>query len=337
MKLAIVILNWNGLSMMARFLPTVIEYSRDEAEIFVADNGSTDGSVEWLRKHHPEVHIIILDHNYGFAEGYNRAIAGVGEEFVVLLNSDVMVSPRWLRPMTEYLDANPGVAACQPKILSYRDMSRFEYAGAAGGFIDKWGYPFCRGRIFGTVETDHGQYDSVADVFWATGAALMVRREAYVGNGGLDARFFAHMEEIDLCWRLRSRGMRIACIPRSYVFHIGAATLKTSNPRKVYLNFRNNLLMLYKNTPSDRLAAVMLFRRVFDNVAALKSLLCGDVGSFRAIRRARRDFAAMRPSFAAARRENMEKATVARIPEQLNGSILRLYYICMKRKYSQLQ
>lgn len=334
-RIAVIILNYNGAEMLARFLPNVIECS-PEAAVYVADNGSTDNSVETARSVEG-AEIISLPENYGFAEGYNRAIARVDEEMVVLLNSDVMVSPRWLRPMTEYLDAHADVAACQPKILSYRNMARFEYAGAAGGFIDKWGYPFCRGRIFDTVETDHGQYDTVADVFWATGAALMVRRKAYVDNGGLDARFFAHMEEIDFCWRLRSRGMRIVCVPKSYVFHIGAATLKTTNPKKVYLNFRNNLLMLYKNTPEARLAAVMRFRRVFDNVAAIKSLVCGDIKAFRAIRKARRDFAAMRPDFAAARRENMAKTTVQEIPQQLNDSILRLYYIGMKHKYSQIQ
>ena len=245
-RIAVVILNYNGAEMLRRFLPNVLENS-PEANVYVADNGSTDNSVETMKREFPQVPLILFDKNHGFAEGYNLAIGKVEEEYALLLNSDVKVSPRWLQPLIDYMDANADVAACQPKILSYRNMSYFEYAGAAGGFMDKLGYPYCRGRIFGTVEKDEGQYNSISDVFWATGAALMVRREIYIDNGGLDSRFFAHMEEIDFCWRLRSRGMRIVCIPQSYVFHIGGATLKTTNPKKVYLNFRNNLLMLYKN------------------------------------------------------------------------------------------
>lgn len=334
-RIAVVILNYNGAEMLRRFLPNVLENS-SEANVYVADNGSTDNSVETMKREFPQVPLILFDKNHGFAEGYNLAIGKVEEEYALLLNSDVKVSPRWLQPLIDYMDANADVAACQPKILSYRNISYFEYAGAAGGFMDKWGYPYCRGRIFGTVEKDEGQYNSISDVFWATGAALMVRREIYIDNGGLDSRFFAHMEEIDFCWRLRSRGMRIVCIPQSYVFHIGGATLKTTNPKKVYLNFRNNLLMLYKNTPQSNLECVMRFRKIFDNVAALKFLLTGDVKAFRAIREARRDFKVMKNDFEAARRENLAKCVVNSIPEQTDYSILRLYYIGMKHKFSQL-
>ena len=334
-RIAVVILNYNGAEMLRRFLPNVLENS-PEANVYVADNVSTDNSVETMKREFPQVPLILFDKNHGFAEGYNLAIGKVEEEYALLLNSDVKVSPRWLQPLIDYMDANADVAACQPKILSYRNMSYFEYAGAAGGFMDKWGYPYCRGRIFGTVEKDEGQYNSISDVFWATGAALMVRREIYIDNGGLDSRFFAHMEEIDFCWRLRSRGMRIVCIPQSYVFHIGGATLKTTNPKKVYLNFRNNLLMLYKNTPQSNLECVMRFRKIFDNVAALKFLLTGDVKAFRAIREARRDFKVMKNDFEAARRENLAKCVVNSIPEQTDYSILRLYYIGMKHKFSQL-
>lgn len=334
-RIAVVILNYNGAEMLRRFLPNVLENS-PEANVYVVDNGSTDNSVETMKREFPQVPLILFDKNHGFAEGYNLAIGKVEEEYALLLNSDVKVSPRWLQPLIDYMDANADVAACQPKILSYRNMSYFEYAGAAGGFMDKWGYPYCRGRIFGTVEKDEGQYNSISDVFWATGAALMVRREIYIDNGGLDSRFFAHMEEIDFCWRLRSRGMRIVCIPQSYVFHIGGATLKTTNPKKVYLNFRNNLLMLYKNTPQSNLECVMRFRKIFDNVAALKFLLTGDVKAFRAIREARRDFKVMKNDFEAARRENLAKCVVNSIPEQTDYSILRLYYIGMKHKFSQL-
>lgn len=333
---AVVILNYNGAGMLRRFLPSVIEYS-PEASIYVADNGSNDESCDVVRNEFPAVKLMVLDHNYGFAEGYNRALAQVDEEYAVLLNSDVEVTRGWLSPMTQFLDSNPEVAACQPKLLSFKQKDFFEYAGAAGGFIDKWGYTFCRGRIFNTVERDSGQYDDTTDVFWATGAALMIRNEVYKNNGGLDGRFFAHMEEIDLCWRLRSRGYRIACVPQSHVYHVGGATLKKENPQKTYLNFRNNLLMIYKNAPDCQLKKIMLFRKVFDNVAALKFLASGDYAAFKAVRKARRDFKAMRSGYDKARAENMKLAVTTRIPEVLKSSILYKYYLGFKHTYSSLK
>lgn len=333
---AVVILNYNGAGMLRRFLPSVIEYSH-EASIYVADNGSSDESCDVVRNEFPAVKLMVLDHNYGFAEGYNRALAQVDEEYAVLLNSDVEVTRGWLSPMTQFLDSNPEVAACQPKLLSFKRKDFFEYAGAAGGFIDKWGYTFCRGRIFNTVERDSGQYDDTTDVFWATGAALMIRNEVYKNNGGLDGRFFAHMEEIDLCWRLRSRGYRIACVPQSHVYHVGGATLKKENPQKTYLNFRNNLLMIYKNAPDCQLKKIMLFRKVFDNVAALKFLASGDYAAFKAVRKARRDFKAMRSGYDKARAENMKLAVTTRIPEVLKSSILYKYYLGFKHTYSSLK
>ena len=333
---AVVILNYNGAGMLRRFLPSVIEYS-PEASIYVADNGSSDESCDVVRNEFPAVKLMVLDHNYGFAEGYNRALAQVDEEYAVLLNSDVEVTRGWLSPMTQFLDSNPEVAACQPKLLSFKQKDFFEYAGAAGGFIDKWGYTFCRGRIFNTVERDSGQYDDTTDVFWATGAALMIRNEVYKNNGGLDGRFFAHMEEIDLCWRLRSRGYRIACVPQSHVYHVGGATLKKENPQKTYLNFRNNLLMIYKNAPDCQLRKIMLFRKVFDNVAALKFLASGDYVAFKAVRKARRDFKAMRAGYDKARAENMKLAVTTRIPEVLKSSILYKYYLGFKHTYSSLK
>lgn len=333
---AVVILNYNGAGMLRRFLPSVIEYS-PEASIYVADNGSSDESCDVVRNEFPAVKLMVLDHNYGFAEGYNRALAQVDEEYAVLLNSDVEVTRGWLSPMTQFLDSNPEVAACQPKLLSFKQKDIFEYAGAAGGFIDKWGYTFCRGRIFNTVERDSGQYDDTTDVFWATGAALMIRNEVYKNNGGLDGRFFAHMEEIDLCWRLRSRGYRIACVPQSHVYHVGGATLKKENPQKTYLNFRNNLLMIYKNAPDCQLKKIMLFRKVFDNVAALKFLASGDYAAFKAVRKARRDFKAMRSGYDKARAENMKLAVTTRIPEVLKSSILYKYYLGFKHTYSSLK
>lgn len=333
---AVVILNYNGAGMLRRFLPSVIEYS-PEASIYVADNGSSDESCDVVRNEFPAVKLMVLDHNYGFAEGYNRALAQVDEEYAVLLNSDVEVTRGWLSPMTQFLDSNPEVAACQPKLLSFKQKDFFEYAGAAGGFIDKWGYTFCRGRIFNTVERDSGQYDDTTDVFWATGAALMIRNEVYKNNGGLDGRFFAHMEEIDLCWRLRSRGYRIACVPQSHVYHVGGATLKKENPQKTYLNFRNNLLMIYKNAPDCQLKKIMLFRKVFDNVAALKFLASGDYAAFKAVRKARRDFKAMRSGYDKARAENTKLAVTTRIPEVLKSSILYKYYLGFKHTYSSLK
>lgn len=333
---AVVILNYNGAGMLRRFLPSVIEYS-PEASIYVADNGSSDESCDVIRNEFPAVKLMVLDHNYGFAEGYNRALAQVDEEYAVLLNSDVEVTRGWLSPMTQFLDSNPEVAACQPKLLSFKRKDFFEYAGAAGGFIDKWGYTFCRGRIFNTVERDSGQYDDTTDVFWATGAALMIRNEVYKNNGGLDGRFFAHMEEIDLCWRLRSRGYRIACVPQSHVYHVGGATLKKENPQKTYLNFRNNLLMIYKNAPDCQLKKIMLFRKVFDNVAALKFLASGDYAAFKAVRKARRDFKAMRSGYDKARAENMKLAVTTHIPEVLKSSILYKYYLGFKHTYSSLK
>lgn len=333
---AVVILNYNGAGMLRRFLPSVIEYS-PEASIYVADNGSSDESCDVIRNEFPAVKLMVLDHNYGFAEGYNRALAQVDEEYAVLLNSDVEVTRGWLSPMTQFLDSNPEVAACQPKLLSFKQKDFFEYAGAAGGFIDKWGYTFCRGRIFNTVERDSGQYDDTTDVFWATGAALMIRNEVYKNNGGLDGRFFAHMEEIDLCWRIRSRGYRIACVPQSHVYHVGGATLKKENPQKTYLNFRNNLLMIYKNAPDCQLKKIMLFRKVFDNVAALKFLASGDYAAFKAVRKARRDFKTMRSGYDKARAENMKLAVTTRIPEVLKSSILYKYYLGFKHTYSSLK
>lgn len=333
---AVVILNYNGAGMLRRFLPSVIKYS-PEASIYVADNGSSDESCDVIRNEFPAVKLMVLDHNYGFAEGYNRALAQVDEEYAVLLNSDVEVTRGWLSPMTQFLDSNPEVAACQPKLLSFKQKDFFEYAGAAGGFIDKWGYTFCRGRIFNTVERDSGQYDDTTDVFWATGAALMIRNEVYKNNGGLDGRFFAHMEEIDLCWRLRSRGYRIACVPQSHVYHVGGATLKKENPQKTYLNFRNNLLMIYKNAPDCQLKKIMLFRKVFDNVAALKFLASGDYAAFKAVRKARRDFKAMRSGYDKARAENMKLAVTTHIPEVLKSSILYKYYLGFKHTYSSLK
>lgn len=337
MKVSVVILNWNGCDMLRTFLPSVIQYSEGEGiEVCVADNGSTDDSVNMLRQEFPSVRTILLNENHGFAEGYNLALQQVDAEYVVLLNSDVEVTSHWLEPMITYLDTHPEVAACQPKIRSQRHKASFEYAGAAGGFIDKYGYPFCRGRIMGVVEEDKGQYDTVLSVFWATGAALFIRRADYLEAGGLDSRFFAHMEEIDLCWRLRARGRQIVCIPQSLVYHVGGATLKKENPRKTFLNFRNNLVMLYKNLPQNELNKVMRVRMFLDYVAALTFLLKGQADNASAVWRARKEYKRICSSFSSARAGNMRKISLNPIPERTKSSILWQFYVRGCKRFSQL-
>ena len=237
-KVAIVILNWNGQKMLAKYLPNVVEYSRQDAEIWVADNNSSDQSMLLLETQFPHVKTIVLEQNFGFAEGYNRALEQIEAEYYVLLNSDVEVAHHWLTPLIEFMDSHPQEAACQPKLLAEYDKDMFEYAGACGGFLDKFGYPFCRGRIFETVERDNGQYDYQQEVLWATGACMMIRARDYWEAGGLDGRFFAHNEEIDLCWRLRLMGRKIYCIPESEVYHVGGGTLPKSNSMKTARRFR---------------------------------------------------------------------------------------------------
>lgn len=336
-KIAVVILNWNGAEMLRRFLPAVTAHSAGEGiEVCVADNASTDHSLEVLRDGFPGVRVIELNRNYGFAEGYNRALAQVEAEYAVLLNSDVEVTPHWLEPLVSYMDAHPGTAACQPKLLGWHRRECFEYAGASGGFIDRYGYPFCRGRMFNVVERDTGQYDEVAEVMWATGAALFIRLADYREAGGLDGRFFAHMEEIDLCWRLRSRGKKIACVPQSVVYHVGGATLKKEDPRKTFLNFRNNLLMLYKNLPDGELRHVLFVRGILDGVAAVVFCLKGEKANARAVVQAWREFKGTRHLFAASRIENMMKSTDEPIPERVRFSVLVRYYLGGKKHFSQL-
>lgn len=338
MKTSVVILNWNGKSLMREYLPNVAQHTLGipDVELVVADNGSEDGSLVFLAAEYPQIRLIDLEHNHGFAEGYNLALSQVDSRYVVLLNSDVEVTAGWLTELTDYLDAHPEVAACQPKIRSLREPECFEHAGAAGGYMDVLGYPFCRGRLLSAVEKDTGQYDSIADIFWATGACLCIRTEDFRNVGGLDARFFAHMEEIDLCWRLRSRGQRIVCLPTSTVYHLGGATLNKENPRKTYLNYRNNLLMLYKNTSRRRFVFVFFFRFFFDYLSGLVFLLSGKRGDALAVLRARLAFWKMRPSFRQQRMENRRLTTVNPIPEVYRGSILLQYYFGGKRRFSDL-
>jgi GT2 family glycosyltransferase len=337
MKVAIVILNWNGRLMLEQFMPSVIAYSRDDADIYVADNASADGSMDFIKTHYPLVRTIFLDKNYGFADGYNRALRQVDADYYVLLNSDVEVTHHWLTPLIEFMDEHQDVAACQPKLLSYRDKGMFEYAGASGGFLDRYGYPFCRGRIFDVVEEDNGQYDYSMEVLWATGACLFIRSKDYWDAGGLDGRFFAHNEEIDLCWRLRLMGRKIYCLPESFVYHLGGGTLPQGNPQKTYLNFRNNLTMLYKNLPETELKHVMRVRWALDYVAAFETLIINhNYGDFRAIYKARRDFRRWRNEFKEDRNKIQNSAIEKNIKEQSRFSILWEYYKKKHRFFSDL-
>lgn len=335
-KTAVVILNFNGKRLLKQFLPSVIAHTvSEEFSLVVADNGSTDDSVQFMESCYPDIPLIVLDKNYGFAEGYNKALQQIKSEYVVLLNSDVETTPGWLDVLINYLDSNSDVAAAQPKILSYNDSSSFEYAGASGGFIDMYGYPFCRGRILSTLEKDKGQYDDEIDVFWATGACMCIRLKDYHDAGGLDSRFFAHMEEIDLCWRLNSRGRRVVCLPSSIVYHVGAATLNKDNPKKMYLNFRNNLLMLYKNVSDKLIIKTFFFRIIFDIAALFHLLIMGQFRSAKAVIKAYTDFVKMNKSYKLIRKDNLKKSIVYKFPTQYNRSILIDYYTG-KKTFSSL-
>ena len=291
LKCAVVILNYNGRKFLEQFLPNVLENTnRELAEVIVADNASTDDSVAFMQSHYPNIRLIENESNGGFATGYNLALRQIEAEYFVLLNSDIEVTPRWIEPVLEMMDADETIAACQPKILSYYDKTKFEYAGSCGGFIDKYGYPFCRGRIFQNLETDEGQYDTPMEVFWATGACMFVRAGLFLKYGGLDDSFFAHMEEIDFCWRMKNMGYRIFCCPQSKVYHIGGGTLPKNSPRKTYLNFRNNLSLLVKNLPGNKLRSVIVYRIFLDWIAAFKFLCEGCFGDFKAVYQAHFDF-----------------------------------------------
>ncbi|APG60015.1 glycosyltransferase family 2 protein [Christiangramia salexigens] len=288
MKVAVVILNWNGRDLLAQFLPSVIQHSAD-ANIYIADNASTDDSVDFVKNEFPSVQIIRNDSNAGYAGGYNLALKELEEDIFVLLNSDVEVTENWLVPIKDIFRHEPGVAAVQPKILDFKRKEYFEYAGAAGGFIDRFGYPFCRGRIFQHLEKDNNQFNDDY-IFWASGACLAVRKDAFNEVGKLDEDFFAHQEEIDLCWRLQNAGYRVKYTGKSTVYHVGGATLKELNPRKTFLNFRNSLFMLLKNIDSPKVYLILLFRMVLDGFAALKFLIEGNPLHFAAIFKAHLSF-----------------------------------------------
>ena len=330
-KIAVVILNWNGKLFLTQFLPSVLQFS-DQAEIIVADNASTDDSIAYLEAHFHTVKILSLDHNYGFAGGYNQALQQVDSEYYVLLNSDVEVTAQWLSPMLALLEKDPSIVACQPKIKAYNNKNYFEYAGAAGGFLDKYGYPFCQGRIFDTVEKDTNQYHESKEIFWASGAALFIRAKAYHEIGGLDDFYFAHMEEIDLCWRLKNQGHKIMYCPTSTVYHVGGGTLNKINPQKTFLNFRNSLLTLHKNLAKKGRLSKIVVRLCLDALAAVKFLVDGKPTHAWAIIRAHF-------SFYGAISQNKNKRNQVNntnLKGMINVSIVKEYFINKKSTFDKL-
>jgi hypothetical protein len=336
-KVAVVILNWNGIQFLQQFLPSVVTHTDPElAEIYVADNGSTDQSVEWISRNYPDVRIIKLDQNYGFAEGYNRALSHIKSTYSLLLNSDVEVTPGWLEPLVKTLDNDPSVGACMPKIKSLHNKSLFEYAGAAGGFIDRFGYPFCRGRILSHTEPDHGQYDNNMDIFWASGACILIRSELYFSAGGLDPFFFAHMEEIDLCWRLKNMGYRIRFCHESEVFHLGGGTLPKKNHKKTYLNFRNNLILIIKNLPSGQVSGICAARFFLDMIAAVYFMLKMDPGESASVIHAYISIIGQSRKIVTMRRELIRKIQAFRHKEIYPHSIVWNYYLRGIKEYHKL-
>lgn len=330
-KVAVVILNWNGQKFLEKFLPSVVAFSKD-AEIIVADNDSDDTSISFLKEKYPNIRIIQNSENGGFAKGYNDALKLVEAQYYVLLNSDIEVTENWIQPLVELMDSDETIAACQPKLRSYYEKEKFEYAGAAGGFIDKYGYPFCRGRIFNSIETDEGQYDDVTEIFWATGACMFVRAEYYWKVGGLDNDFFAHMEEIDLCWRLKNAGYKIFYQPASLVFHVGGGTLPKNSPRKTYLNFRNNFFLLYKNLSPSRFYQVFFIRLILDGVAGIKFFIEGNRNDCFAVVKAHFHF------YKAIRYNRKKRKSIHQknVDSMYNGLIVADHYIRKVQKFSQL-
>jgi len=336
-KTAIVILNWNGEQLFSKFLPSVIENSQgNNIEIIVADNGSTDQSILYLQHNFPSIKIIDLKKNYGFAEGYNQALKQVKADYIVLLNSDVKVGKNWIDPCISQFEEDKKIAAIQPKILSYNQPKYFEYAGAAGGFIDKFGYPFCRGRILDRFEKDEGQYNKSTEIFWASGAAMFLRASAFKEAGGLDGDFWAHMEEIDLCWRLKNQGFKIVYEPQSVVYHLGGGTLSYGSPQKVYLNFRNNLWMLFKNTPKEQFKRTLTIRIILDGVAAVKFLTGFQFKHFWAVANAHVAFYKNLSKLIRKRKEIQKTVVVKQHLERYSKSIMWKYFIQKRKRFTDL-
>ncbi len=333
-SVAIVILNWNGKHFLEKFLPSVVASDYENLSIIIADNASTDDSVSFLQKNYPSVKIIMNPVNEGFAKGYNTALQKVSADYYVLLNSDVEVTKDWIKPVISLMDIDKTIAACQPKILSYNEKNKFEYAGASGGWIDKFGYPFNRGRVFDFCETDVGQYDNTEEIFWATGAAFFVRAAIFHKLDGFDEHFFAHQEEIDLCWRMQRAGYKIYVVPSSVVYHVGGGTLPKGNERKVFLNFRNNLLMLAKNLPASEKLKIIPFRICLDNIAGMQALVKGDWKTFRAVQKAHFNF--IKWNLKHQNQDYLPKNKLKKLAGVFNGSVVKKYFIEKKRTFSEI-
>lgn len=338
-KVSVIILNWNTKHFLERFLPTVIKTDYKNLEIIVADNGSTDGSADFVRENFKEVKLITFDKNYGFCSGYNKAIEFAKGDYIVLLNSDIEVTPNWINPIINFMEENRDVFACQPKLLSYFERNKFEYAGACGGFIDKFGYPFCRGRIFNFCEEDTGQYDEIKQVFWATGACMVIRKKFLDEVGSLDDDFFAHMEEIDLCWRANLHGYKIFCIPQSVVYHIGGGTLPKTNPQKTFLNYRNSLIMLEKNLHLIDALFVIPVRLLFDLISAIIYLIKGNLGDFIAVLKAHMVFWLKQPKWIKKRIKTQKNIKRKKINSNIifRKSIVIEHFIFGKKRFSELK
>ncbi len=336
-KVAIVILNWNGKAFLERFVPHLIKNTKGVGiDFYIADNASGDGSMEFVRENFPLVKMIQFDRNWGFAEGYNRALSRITAEYFILLNSDVMVSPGWLDPLNRMMDSDPLIAACMPKIRAFDMPDFFEYAGAAGGYIDKNGFPFCRGRIFDSLETDYGQYDAPASIFWASGACLMIRSPLFKLIGGLDPHFFAHFEEIDLCWRLKNRGYKIMAVPESVVFHVGGGALPKTNSMKTFLNFRNSLLTLYKNLPEEILFRTIMRRLILDGFSVMRFLAQFKFRDVIAIIKAHFYFYRSYKGYKSFRRNELKFITRREHEEIYPGSIVKDYFLRKKYTFNSL-
>ena len=333
-SVAVVILNWNGSNYLQQFLPSVCASTYPNLQVIVGDNASTDNSVEYIQANYPHIKVISNEKNYGFAGGYNKILTQVESEYFILLNSDVEVHPDWIQPVIELMGADSAIAVAQPKILSYKNKDKFEYAGAAGGFLDMFGYPFCRGRIFDTVESDNGQYDDVAEIFWASGAALFVKRNKWIEVGGLDDDFFAHMEEIDLCWRLKNQGYKIMYCPGSVVYHLGGGTLNAENPFKTYLNFRNNLILIQKNLPFFHASLILFCRFWLDLISLLKFLYDGKTNDAMAVSRAHVAF--VKVLFKNARKARRINTSCFNPTGMIRKSIVWQYFIRNRKTFNDL-
>lgn len=336
-RFSIIIVTWNALHHLQTYLPSIVATEFDDFEIILADNASTDGSKAWVREQYPEVKIVTFDENYGYCGGNNRAVPYASGEILIFVNNDVQVEPDWLAKLDDFFDRNPDIAAAQPKMRSFNEPDKFEYAGAAGGFIDRYGYPFCRGRIFDAIEKDEGQYDNESEIFWASGAAFAIRKDIFQKFRGFDEDFEFHMEEIDLCWRLWNQGYKVGFCPQSVVYHLGGGSLPTDSPRKLYYNYRNSLIMLWKNYPFSSLLFHLPQRLALDKTAAWRALFSGDFKSFKAILRAYWHFHGMFLSTLSKRRTLQSQRTKPGTPPVMKSiSIVWHYFVKGIKRYSNL-